>query len=124
MSAHASPLPHSVERALRGWFRFLGVWNVCDNVACRRALACRGNMHVCGHHTFHRLPSGARDWFLAYLCCKDEGLTFDQTMKRINKMPFAEGFAEWYETLPRAEGKPRRFPDRRRARPGNPADAH
>ena len=95
MPPHASPVRPALERTLRGWFKFLGVWHVCHNAACGRARACRGDIGVCGRETFHRLPRGAQDFFLMLVEAKDRGVPFDAMIAHINKTALAGEFCAW-----------------------------
>jgi hypothetical protein len=103
MSARPSHVRPSLERTLRGWFKFLGVWHVCDNAACARARACRGDIGVCGRVTFHRLPRAAQDFLLMVVDGKERGFSFDETIALINKTKLATPFCAWLESLPGAQ---------------------
>ena len=96
------PLTPAQERTMRGWNKTLGTWHVCDNDSCRRGRACRGNLSLCTPKNFRRLPRGAQAWFAALLLSKEEGLTFDAAIARIEATPIAEAYAAWQASLPGA----------------------
>ena len=46
-------------------------------------------------------PSAAvQDWFLLLLVAKEDGLTWDETMERLNKTPLNQATDEWLRSLP------------------------
>ena len=102
------------DRAVRGWSRVLSLWHLCGNAACIRARACRGNIRACGPRTFALLPPGVQDWFACLLEAKDEGLSFDEALRRIDETPAAQAFAEWNAAVAASGGEQPR--DRRHDR--------
>ena len=97
-----TPMPRaarSSERSVRGWNESLGAWAVCDNRACRRARACRGNIRACAKTNFARLPQDVQDWFILLMLARDEGAPFDEAIARIGKTPLNDAFTAWRASL-------------------------
>jgi hypothetical protein len=86
----------SREEALRDWNKILGLWRVCDNAACRRARACRGNVRACSPRNFALAPEGVQGWFACLMVAKEDGLSFDEAMAQIKGTPAEEAFFEWH----------------------------
>ena len=86
----------ALERTMRQWGNFLGYWRVCDNVACRRARACRGNIRACAPRSFARLPNDVQGYLCMLLKCREDGLTFEEAMHCVAQTPAADAFALWH----------------------------
>jgi hypothetical protein len=82
--------------ALRDWNKILGLWRACDKPACRRGRACRGNVRACSPDNLARAPDGVRDWFISLLIAKDDGLSFDEALARVDGTPIEEAFHLWH----------------------------
>ena len=88
-------VPRTFEDRLRHWAKFLALWKLCDNVACRRAQACRGNVRVCAPLHFNRAPQDVQHWFCAFVLCKEDGRTFDEFLEFVEKAGITEGLHAW-----------------------------
>jgi hypothetical protein len=94
--AKATRTTDSRAEALRDWNKMLGLWRVCDNAACRRARACRGNVRVCSPRNFALAPEGVQNWFVNLVVAKEDGLSFDEALARIKDTEIEEAFLEWH----------------------------
>ena len=83
------------EEALRDWCWMLGLWRVCDRAACQRARACRGNVRACTPRNFALVPEGVQAWFVNLMLGKEDGLSFDESLARIEGTPVEEEFFDW-----------------------------
>jgi len=82
--------------ALRDWNKILGLWRVCDEPACQRARACRGDVRACAPVNFARAPEGVQGWFCNLVVAKEDGLSFDEAMARVAGTEIAEAFRLWH----------------------------
>jgi hypothetical protein len=96
MMAKPTRTTDSRAEALRGWNKILGLWRACDNAACRRARACRGNVRVCSPRNFALAPEGVQDWFANLVVAKEDGLSFDEAMARIKNTEIEEAYLDWH----------------------------
>jgi hypothetical protein len=86
------------EAALRDWTKFLALWRVCDNAGCRRSHACRGNVRACAPANFARAPEGVKAWFAMMLRGKQDGLSFDELLERLDGTAAEAAFLDWHTT--------------------------
>ena len=86
----------SGDQQLRNWTRNLGLWYVCDNAACRRARACRGNVDRCFRRNVQRVPLEVREWFVMLGEMQRDKVPFDEAWARLDKTPVGEAFAQWH----------------------------
>ena len=86
----------SRDEALRDWTRIMSLWHVCDNAACRRARACRGNVRDCFGHNIHRVPQEVRQWFVELGELQQDKVPFDKAWAWLEKTPAGEAFAQWH----------------------------
>jgi len=86
----------SREEALRGWNKILGLWRACDNAACRRGRACRGNVRACSPRNFALAPEGVQAWFASLVVAKEDGVSFDEMMEGLRGTPAEEAFFDWH----------------------------
>jgi hypothetical protein len=84
------------EAALRDWNKILGLWRVCDNSACRRARCCRGDVRACAPGNFALAPEGVQGWFCCLLSAKEEKLSFDEALARLQDTPADAAFRAWH----------------------------
>ena len=77
-----------IANSLRGWGAMLGIYQLCDNAACRRAKTCRGEARSCFRERFMQLPELVRNFWMLLLAAKAEGLTFDEAVELL--LPRAE----------------------------------
>jgi hypothetical protein len=99
----------SLAEAMRGWNDILCLWRLCDQKACRRARACRGNVHVCVPRNFPLLPEGVRAWFAILAQAQEEQMSFDDAMASLDGTPADDAFWEWHETVETSQ-RPRQIP--------------
>jgi hypothetical protein len=96
----------SRDQTLRDWTRHLGLWYVCDNAACRRACACRGNVQRCFGRNAQRVPQEVREWFVALGEMQRDKVPFDEAREWLDKSPVGGAFAQWFALThaPRGNG--------------------
>lgn len=92
------------EENLRAWSRILSLWHLCGNAACTRARACRGNIRECGPPTFALLPENVRDWFCLLGLAQNEGLTFEEALRKIEATSVGSAFEDWCESVAAVHG--------------------
>lgn len=93
------------EQELRAWNKILSLWHLCDNAACTRARTCRGNVRLCAPRNFALLPDGVQGWFACVAMGQEEGLTFDETLRRIDETSAAQAFEDWNTAVAAARGE-------------------
>jgi hypothetical protein len=92
-----------LEQAAHRWSKWLATWRLCDNAACRRARACRGNARACMKAKFPLLPEGARDWFMGFLWHKQEQFPFDEMLDNLESSGLSQALRDWHEAGLRGE---------------------
>jgi len=104
----------SDDQTLRNWTRNMSLWYVCDNAACRRARACRGNVDHCFGRNVQRVPQEVREWFLMLGELQRDQVPFDEAWARLDKTPVGEAFHQWHTSTnaPRGTGGSGAAPDR------------
>ena len=86
----------SEDQQLRNWTRIMSLWYVCDNAACRRARACRGNVQHCFKRNVQRVPQEVCQWFVDLAEMQLDKVPFDEAWARLDKSPTGEAFHRWH----------------------------
>ena len=86
----------SDDEALHNWTRNLSLWYVCDNAACRRARACRGNVQRCFGRNARRVPQEVCEWLVMLAKMQRDKVPFDKARARLDKTPVGEAFHRWH----------------------------
>jgi hypothetical protein len=79
----------------RAWVNHLLLWRLCGNAKCRRARACRGKVHLCARPNFYLLPQGVQDFYHGLADARNEGLSFEDAMERLDETGAVEAFEDW-----------------------------
>ena len=80
---------------VQGWAGVLALWHLCPNASCHRAGACRGDLRRCAPANFTRLPEDVKRWFFGLLSCREDGLTFDEAMAKLDATDAGPAFHDW-----------------------------
>ncbi len=95
--AHRKP---SIDRTIRGWADWLGMWALCDNPACRGAQGCRGQIKLCAPKYFHQLPEDVQAFFWCLMQAKEQGLSFDEALAGFSDdSPALDGMLRWHAAV-------------------------
>jgi hypothetical protein len=99
MTSSALKSSQSAERELqqqvRGWCNLLAIWRLCDNSACPRAHACRGDISVCGKAKYPSLPEGVQTWFAGMMWAKEQDFTFDEALAMLEPSGANQAWQAW-----------------------------
>jgi hypothetical protein len=87
--------PRSSDKTLRGWSRLLKMPALCDNAACRTALACRGPIRTCAPKHFANLPEGVQGFACVLWEAKTRGLSFDEAMEGFPGSRAEDAWNDW-----------------------------
>jgi hypothetical protein len=85
-----------LERDAHHWSKWFATWRLCENAACARARACRGNGRACLKAKFPLLPEGVRDWFMGYLWHKQEQFPFEDMFDNLESSGLNQALRDWY----------------------------
>jgi hypothetical protein len=84
------------EKSAHTWSGVLATWRLCDNAACRRARACRGEARACMKAKFPLLPERVRDWFMGFLWHKQERFPFDEMRGILESSGHGQALQDWH----------------------------
>jgi hypothetical protein len=69
------------ERALRNVHDLFGFWAVCREGRCRRARACRGDVHACSGRHWPHVPGHMKTWLRSSVNACRDGASPEEAMK-------------------------------------------
>jgi hypothetical protein len=85
-----------INRDLRQAANFCGLWRVCANAQCRRARTCRGRARLCGRRNAGLVPSGVREFLIAFLAAKQANIPFEEFRDALEDTDEADAFFAWH----------------------------
>ena len=85
------------DEARRGWFDVLRMWAACENPACHRAHACRGEIRQCTGKNFWRLPRRVQAFYAGLVLSGDHGLSFDDAVACFEDERTPAAYVEWVQ---------------------------
>jgi hypothetical protein len=91
------------EKSAHAWSGLFATWRLCDNAACRRARACRGEVRACLKAKFPLLPERVRDWFMGFLWHKQERFPFEDMIDNLESSGHGQALRDWREDGVREE---------------------
>jgi hypothetical protein len=87
------------DRTFRFWSETLRLWSLCDNAACRRARACRGDVGTCMSVGYRKLPQGVREFYEELMGAKIANVPFDEVKAWLDANGHTRAIEEWWAAV-------------------------
>jgi hypothetical protein len=87
------------DRSMRFWSKTLRLWSLCDNAACRRARACRGDVGTCMSVGYRKLPQGVREFYEELMGARIAKVPFDEAKAWLDANGHTRAIEEWWAAV-------------------------